>query len=209
MNRICTWLAQSPWATLTPPIESDAMAAEDPTCIRWSRKRLLVGAFWVALAAAYGVYLLLTIEVEHPIGRLLTLWIIGAFVAINGLMVVRLGRQAFSQKPSLLLTREGVTFSPEDRAQNGDHGWVAWGDVEQVRVVTGGGQPFVQLDVIDPQKYLRQGNLIQRLFSRLNYRWYGSPVHLSHAHLEVGFDDLLALIRRYYERSKAAQESGI
>ena len=54
--------------------------------------------------------------------------------------------------------------------------------------------------VADPEKFLDRGNPVRRLFVRMNYKYYGTPIFISAHALKVKFEELERVIRDFRER---------
>lgn len=79
-------------------------------------------------------------------------------------------------------------------------GRVEWREIRDIRVMTVSGQKLLAFFVNDPGKFLGKGNIVSRLFVRMNYRMYGTPVFISSHALKVNFEELERLIRDFRGR---------
>jgi hypothetical protein len=88
--------------------------------------------------------------------------------------------------PGLVLDREGIIDNSSALAA----GRVAWREIRNIQAVTIKGQRFLALLVNDPEKYLDRGNVLVRLFVKMNHNMYGTPILIGSHSLAVKFDDL-------------------
>lgn len=102
----------------------------------------------------------------------------------------------FDGSPGLVLDREGVVDNSSALAV----GRVPWRDIHDVEALSISGQHFLALVVLDPEKYLGKGNILRRLFVRLNYKLYRTPICISANALEIEFEDLEKHIHDFRQR---------
>jgi hypothetical protein len=145
------------------------------------------------LFVALGVWLLEIADLQR---RFPPLYVKGASVlAIGffGLCGVYALFKLFDDSPGLILDREGFI----DNSSGIPAGRVAWREIREIRVVSMHRQRFLAFMVDDPQKYLGKGSLVRRVFVRMNYRMYGTPILIGAHSLKMKFDELERLIAEF------------
>lgn len=160
---------------------------------------LLLGAMMAAVAI--WVYLLPAHATRYPIWFLHA---VGAFGgALFGLMslfhIVRL----FDGGPGLIVDREGIV----DRTTFTSVGRIPWADIQGLRVAGRGLSKYLAIDVLDPDKFFNNGNMLQRTLRAINSLFVGSPVWLTAKSLSVGFADMVALVENGRRRDGAGGPS--
>jgi len=105
-----------------------------------------------------------------------------AAIAITG--VVRL----VGSKPGLVIDRQGI----DDRSNFTAIGRIDWADIRDLRTIKARWSVLV-VELHDPERFARRGNVVQRIlrFGAL------SPVVLSSNALDVHFDTMVQIIRRF------------
>jgi hypothetical protein len=101
----------------------------------------------------------------------------------------------FDAKPGLIIDRQGI----DDRTHVTGVGRVDWADVRGLRPIKVGRVRFLVVDVHEPARFARRGNIVQRLL-RMGSRH--GPVVLASLPLDVQFDTMVELVRRFYEDAK-------
>ena len=168
----------------------------DRVVIALSKVKLSLVVVGALLFVAGGVWLLAIADTQT---RYLPTYIKGvAILAIGffGLCTLYGLRKLFDGSPGLILDREGIM----DNSSGISVGRVAWREIRDIQVVSIHGQRLLALFVSDHQRYLGRGNLLSRLFRKMNYRWYGTPVFISAHGLKVPFKDLETQIRDFRAR---------
>lgn len=108
--------------------------------------------------------------------------------AVAVVAVVRL----LDRKPGLVIDRQGF----DDRSHFDSVGRVDWADVRELRVMTVGRKRMLAVDVHDRGRFARRGNLLRR-FMRMAP--IGGPVVLGSGGLDVDFDTLVQIVRRFHD----------
>ena len=102
----------------------------------------------------------------------------------------------FDTQAGLVLDSEGII----DRSSGVSVGRILWQDVRKIDVTRIENQRFLTFYPTNPQKYLQRGGFVQRQMNALNYKLYGSPIHIASNSLKIGFGELTDLVFQYYER---------
>ncbi|MGH8621128.1 MAG: STM3941 family protein [Burkholderiales bacterium] len=158
---------------------------------------LTVGAF---LFVAAGIWLF---DVADTQGRYAPIYIKGVSVLAIGFFglcgfygLLKL----FDGSPGLVLDREGIIDNSSAIAA----GRVAWREIRDIRVMSVSGQRLLAVIVNDPEKYLGRGDILGRLFVKMNYKLYGTPIFISSHSLKVTFEDLEKQIQDFRTRHSNA-----
>lgn len=177
------------------------MALKNKTIIELSKKKI---ALIILLACAFvtlGAWLF-SLNAEfiqsmrrfnsplfvHGIG-LATMIIFGFF---GGFTIWKL----FDKKPGLELDGFGII----DNASGLAAGLIPWSDVVDTGIFEVQKQKMLVIRVKDPEKYIMRGGPFKRLFVKANHKMCGSPIVISPNALEIDFDELVSLFKRYHEK---------
>ncbi|TWT03836.1 STM3941 family protein [Reyranella sp. CPCC 100927] len=200
---------KSPWGSDGETWRDDRKSAAVPLPIVVAFRRSRVVTFGVVIVfalamVALGVFLWIQAAQQtrfNPvIGRIGAAVLIGLFAPLG----IALGVQVLKRAPALIIDAEGIV----DNTTLVSAGRVPWLDIQRVRATVVGEERFLTLDVADPAKYVRQGNMLRRCFNALNLRIYGSPVHISANALAISFDGLAAIINRLHAQHQATRAGG-
>lgn len=108
----------------------------------------------------------------------------------------------FDKKPGLILSEQGIF----DNATAFKFGFIPWSDITQiyernVQTSVVSKQSFLTLGVVNPEDYiLKEKNFFKRKLLEANSKNYGSPIHISTNGLTKNHDQLLKLVRTYFEK---------
>ena len=102
----------------------------------------------------------------------------------------------FDRQPRLILDSTGII----DRSSTVSSGRILWSDIKSIDVTQVQDQRFLTFYVTNPQRYLQRGGFLKRQMKALNYKYYGSPVHITSNSLKISFGELTDLIFQYYDR---------
>lgn len=102
----------------------------------------------------------------------------------------------FDTQPGLVLDSEGII----DRYSAVSMGRISWQDIRRIDITNVESQRFLTFYTTNPQKYLQRGEFVQRKMNALNYKLYGSPIHIASNSLKISFGELTDLVFRYYDR---------
>lgn len=121
----------------------------------------------------------------------------GAGIVVFGLFAFFLARKLGDSQPGLVVSHRGFI----DNVSATPAGEVLWDDVTGFDVMELQGQRFIVVLVRNPEQYIaRQTSAFKRKLMSMNANMAGSPVSISANSLQIGFDELLALL---IERLKA------
>jgi hypothetical protein len=99
-----------------------------------------------------------------------------------------------SKSPGLIVGPNGIV----DNTKGVSAGKISWDDITKIYVTPSGVTCFLTIEVLSPEKYLRQGNLLSRFFKRINHTFFKSPIHISAHALDINFDEMADVVQRYY-----------
>lgn len=120
-------------------------------------------------------------------------WVSVIFFGLCSLVAVR---NLFSPRPGLVLDREGLT----DQSSGLAVGFVPWRDIAGLEPCVIQGQKMLVVLLKNPQAYVDKGGPLRRQLYRMNLGLVGSPFAISSNSLKLGFDELVVLCTRYYEK---------
>jgi len=128
--------------------------------------------------------------------------ILGSLILLIGLFIGALSfRKMLRNGPGLIIDNSGFT----DYSSGLAAGHIPWADVKALKVITLSKYKtkFIAILLKDPNAYLdRQQNALKRKAMLMNLRNYGSPIQLGHNTLQCSFDELLAHLQSYFDRSR-------
>ena len=102
----------------------------------------------------------------------------------------------FDNRPRLILDSTGII----DRSSAISAGRILWQDIRRIDVTQVGSQRFLTFYVTNPRRYLQRGGFFERQMKALNYKFYGSPIHISTSSLQISFGEFSNLVFEYYDR---------
>jgi hypothetical protein len=105
--------------------------------------------------------------------------------------------------PALVVDREGIV----DRVGWTAVGRIRWTEIVGFRIVAVRMVSFLAIDVHDHAAFVARGNILQRVLRSLNTRRIGTPVSIGTVDLDIGPDELLAIVRRFFDQSKDGRVS--
>ena len=113
------------------------------------------------------------------------------FAAIAIMSIVRL----VDSRPGLVVDRQGI----DDRTNFAAIGRVDWADIRDLRVMKARWNSGLIVELHDPERFARRGNVVQRLLR------FGapSPVVLGSNALDIPFDTLVQIVRRFHDDWKS------
>lgn len=117
-----------------------------------------------------------------------------AFFGLCGLVGIR---KLLDRSPGLIVNSEGLV----DNSSGVSAGFIPWSEVVGIEEFEVQKQKLIYLQVSNPNKYVNNGNVLQRMANRANTKLYGTPVQISSNSLKISYDDLLKTINEYYSHS--------
>jgi len=177
--------------------------SEDRIVIRSSRTKLILVVVGALLFVVLGVLLITMADDQNRHSPIYVKTVSVVCIAFFGLCAVVGLVKLFDGAPGLVLDRQGII----DNSSALGAGRVDWREIQDVRAVTISGQKFLAFYVEDPGRFLNKGNVVMRLFLKMNYRMYGSPIFISSHSLKVNFEELEILVHDFRGRHGHIKES--
>ena len=175
-------------------------STDDRIVIASSKAKLVLLTLGALLFVAGGVWLLEIADTQRRYPPIYVEGISVLAIGFFGLCATYGLLKLLDRSPGLVLDREGII----DKSSGLAAGRVAWDEIRDIRVVSISGQRFLAFLVNSPEKYLRRGNVLERLFVKYNYRVYGTPIFISTHALKANFDALERQIRDFRRRHSNA-----
>jgi hypothetical protein len=113
------------------------------------------------------------------------------FAAIAIMSVVRL----VDSRPGLVVDRQGI----DDRSNFASVGRVDWADIHGLRTTRARWNNALVVELHEPERFARRGNVVQRLL-RIGA---ASPVVVGSNALDVPFDTMVQIVRRFHDDWKS------
>ena len=105
----------------------------------------------------------------------------------------------FDKKAGLTINEEGII----DNSSGISVGLVRWSDIEKLKVTRVLFIRFLTFTVKNPQDYIaKAGNPFKRKMMEMNYKSYGTPIHISAGSLQVRFKKLHNLLTEKMDEYK-------
>lgn len=153
---------------------------------------ILVGIWFVI----YPPHEFLTFSVSAALGQIL-----GAIaILVFGIFSIGLFKILINKKVGLTIDSVGILWN----AGGLSVGFVPWEDVVEIKEYKINGQPFINVIVTDPQKYLhRYKSYLSRRMAEMNIKLCGTPVNISATSLKCNFRELHKLLTFAFDEHKA------
>ena len=165
----------------------------DRIAIALSKVKVALLTAGALLFVALGIGLLEIADVQRRFPPLYVKGVSVLAIGFFGLCGIYALFKLLDRSPGLVLDREGII----DNSSGISAGRVAWREIREIRVVSIHRQRFLAFIVDDPQKYLGKGSVLKRVFVRMNYRMYGTPIFIGAHSLKIKFDQLEKLIAEF------------
>mgnify|MGYP003576158156 CR=1 FL=1 len=131
-----------------------------------------------------------------PLFRLLAIPLILLF----GFTLISAYRKLNTQSPGLVVSPKGIiensSFSPV--------GLISWRDIVNMYVQQARSTRWLMIEVRNPEQYFSQDNRLLHFFQRLNSLFGGSAMFISTGLLDIEFDEMVVLVKEYYEKYNSA-----
>jgi hypothetical protein len=106
----------------------------------------------------------------------------------------------FSKSPGFVISASGIV----DNTAGPSAGAISWEEIAKIYLTIRNSRfstiRFVTIEVNDPQKYLMNGNFLARIFKKINYTFFKSPIHISNVSLKISFNELASMVEQYYKQ---------
>lgn len=157
---------------------------------------LMVLSFAFAIISLFSVAILLQ-DIDHP-----TLLISGIILSAIGFLFFGGGGLALLAKvqdtqPGLIINEEGIF----ENSTFISFGFIPWNDIQEIAELSVRGQPFVLVKLKNPQQYLNKPtSTFNKIFRKLNARFYSSPVQISSNTLPLDHQEVFRLVQEGFQR---------
>ncbi|MGN7783868.1 STM3941 family protein [Niabella sp. 22666] len=169
-----------------------------------SKRKIMVALFISLLFVALGFWLVIARPNPNGgnaiLGNPILIVVVGlAAIVFFGMGILVLIRKLKDKRPGLIVSDEGIL----DNASGVAAGVIPWADIQKIKLAQVMSQKFLMLIVKDPEQYIqRETNAIKRKGMELNYKNYGSPISISAGSLQIGFNELQALLMEKWQKHK-------
>ena len=167
---------------------------KDKVAIPLNKMKIFLLTIGAAGFVVVGVLLVLTPVVQNIFGAIIAWAVALADIAFFGMCGIYGLIKLFDSKPGLVISREGIFDNSSAMAG----GMIPWGTI--CSIASSGTQSQMSLIVIvaDPEEFMGRQNSFKRFWMKCNYKFYGSPIHISTIALKR-VDNLEGLIRRKWD----------
>ena len=117
-------------------------------------------------------------------------------IALSGSSFIFALRALLSKSPGLIINRIGIV----DNTTGASAGKIPWKIIRRLSITQHRAAQFLTIEVHDPEQFLRQGSLLSRVFKRINYTFFRSPIQISVHALDVNFSEMVEIIERYQRK---------
>lgn len=121
--------------------------------------------------------------------------VVGA--GVFGLCGIYALTKLFDTKPGLIIDEQGIV----DNSSTVAPGRILWHEIVGLSTSTISGVQMLTIDVVDPQKYIDQGNFFIRKLNQANTRMTGSPINIAATTLKVDFDNLVRMMTVAFDKA--------
>jgi hypothetical protein len=134
---------------------------------------------------------------EDPTGNRVIILIISPLAIALAVSSFIFALRAFlSKSPGLVINRAGII----DNTTGASAGKIPWENIGRIFVTQQRSTQFLTIEVHNPEQYLRQGTFLSRIFKRINYTFFHSPIHISAHALDVSFSEMVESVERYHRK---------
>ncbi|MGZ3882819.1 MAG: STM3941 family protein [Bacteroidia bacterium] len=176
--------------------------ASEPVIIALSKKKILLMLTGSLAFVAIGVWFIVKPPVVHHavFGNPTLIFSAGiASVLFFGLCAVMLLRKLPDTTPGLVIDEAGLN----DNSSGVAAGQIPWSDIDSFSVVEIQKQKIILVHVKHPQTYIeRQSGSFKRKAMALNNKLYGTPVSITSNGLNIGFEELRAILTIRLQESR-------
>jgi hypothetical protein len=162
-----------------------------------SRRKLVLILLGALLLLAASIFVIVVANQRRDDWSRIPAMIIGAagLLLFSGGFVV-LVKLLLDPSPGLFIEPDGFT----DKTSWSTVGKVYWRDVVGFQKTTIFNNTFLTVALSNPEAYVeRSGSGLKKWSLRQNWRSYGSPVQLNLQSLDMGFDELWALLEQEWD----------
>ncbi len=175
------------------------MNSPDETIIKLNSTKPIMTVIGAIAAVAAGVWLVWSNSTgsQAPGGHRDIVYIFVFFSVLFGLYGVFAAKKLLSRKPGLILSPAGLFDSSSSVA---GAGLIPWSDIEGSAAYKAQRQTFLVVRISHPELYIGGGNILKRIFYKMNLRTFGSPIIIISNSLQIDFNQLAYLCTQYLEK---------
>lgn len=178
-----------------PCSPQDEAFPNDGFIVPFSRKKIFL-LFGGAVLFVVAGFWLLSIADEQTRHSPTFLKVVGiSAIVFFGLCAAYSIFKLFDSKPALVILENG--FYDNSSAIAGEI--IPWRTVTEIGVTTISSQRFLTIKVENPEEIIKRFKPPKRWLIRLNYRSFGTPLHISANALNMDFDALVSIMQEKYE----------
>jgi len=177
------------------------VSASEETIIELNKTKILMMVF-IALGFVIGGMWIATIDsVEIESYRRFNYpWLIHgiglSIIIFFGYVCALLIKKLFDTKPGLVFNNIGIV----DNTSVALVGIIPWADISGAAPLEFNKQKMLVVRVKNPEKYVAQGNIVQRLIVKANHKFYGSPIIFTSTILNVDASELAEIFNQYFAK---------
>lgn len=113
-------------------------------------------------------------------------------------------KKLFDKRPGLILNEKGIY----DNTSAFSFGLIPWSDICEISAASiqasiASKQHFITIKLVDPGKYIaRERNFFKKKLLQANAKYYGSPIHISANGIKADHNDLLIVVKDYFQKHR-------
>jgi hypothetical protein len=158
-----------------------------------NKKKIIPRIFLQATAIVLSVFLFYVIVTHLFYGLFILLLLLPILIfQITSSLIFAL-IMLLSKSAGLIIGPNGIV----DNTTGVSAGKISWDNITKISVTPSSVNSFLTIEVLDPEKYLIQGNFLSRFFKRINHTFFKSPIHISAHALDISFDEMVKIVERY------------
>ena len=161
-----------------------------------NKKKIIPRIFLQATVIVLLVFLIYTIVAHLIYGLFILLLLLPVLIFQIASSLIFALIMFSSKSPGLIVGPNGIV----DNTTGVSAGKISWDNITNISVTSLGVTSFLTIGVLDPEKYLRQGNPLSRFFKRINHTFSKSSTNISAHALDINFDEMVGIIERYYAK---------
>lgn len=144
-----------------------------------------------------------TIQAQKRMNIPMVIYAVGAITVVFSVLTINYAvKKCFDSKPGLEFNEAGII----DNSSGVSAGFIPWDQITDIQIMKMASQKFLSIYVANPEKYLENGNVVQRFMHRQNVKLVGTPISISANSLKVSFDELVKIVDQQIE-SRIAKSS--
>jgi len=164
-----------------------------------SKGKLLLMLFGCIGFVATSIWMFNFAETQEEYAPAILKGIGGIGFAFFGIVGVFILKKLTDKKSGLTINDKGIIENTNGLSVQ----LVEWKDITSIDATNVSGQQLILVNVKKPDKYVdKASNNAQKRLLRLNVKQYGTPIFITANSLQMGFDELLALLQAEKQKRK-------